>query len=263
MSAPFAQLKRRLAAAAAVALLMTAPAGAQALQQQHHEVLNELKAIRQLLEKLAVPLGRPGAPVPAAAMPVNDRVQLAAVPGTALGRIDAPLTMVEFTDLQCPFCRRFHTMAFEQIKKNYIDTGKLRYISRDLPLPKLHSLAMTAARASRCAADQGRFWEMRHSILLNNAQLTAQSFSTFAQDLGMNVASFGACAADASAFQAEIQKDTDDAALAGITGTPSFVIGRTIATGLDGVRLVGAQPYAVFDTKLKQLLAPPIAIVAK
>lgn len=251
--------RARLAVISAIAVALTMPVGAQSLQQQNQEILNELKAIRQLLEKLAGPLGA-GAPTatPApVAKPVNNNVKLTSIAGTILGRPDAPLTMVEFTDLQCPFCRQFHITAFEQIKKDYIDTGKLRYISRDLPLGNLHPLAMSAARASRCAGDQSKFWEMRHAILINNARLLGDSFAAFAQDLKLNVPAFQACTANTSKFQAEIQKDTADAGLIGITGTPTFVIGRTIATGLDGVRFVGAQPYAAFEARFKELLGAP------
>ena len=242
------------------ALLASSPfLSAQSLSQQNDQILNELKAIRQLLEKLAGPLGQPGAPIPTqAAAPTDDNVKLATVTGPVLGKPDAPLTMVEFTDLQCPFCRQFHVTAYEQIKKDYIDTGKLRYISRDFPLDSIHPFAQGAARASRCAADQGKFWEMRHTILLNNAALTNDVFNTFAQDLKLNVATFKACEATAaSKFQADMQKDLTDAASVGVSGTPTFVIGKTGATGLDGVRIVGAQPYAVFDAKLKELLAKP------
>ena len=164
--------------------------------------------------------------------------------------------MVEFTDLQCPFCRQFHVAAYEQIKKDYIDTGKLRYISRDFPLDSIHPYAQGAARASRCAADQGKFWEMRHTILLNNAALGNDVFATFAQDLKLNVPNFKSCEATAATkFQADLQKDLTDATGVGVSGTPTFVIGRTAAEGLDGTRIVGAQPYAVFEAKFKELLS--------
>jgi protein-disulfide isomerase len=114
---------------------------------------------------------------------------------------------------------------------------------------------MTAARASRCAAEQGKFWEMRHAILSNNDKLAGDSFGTFAQDLKMNAAKFKTCLGDASRFQADIQKDMAEGKFARVTGTPSFVVGRTTATGLDGVLMVGAQPYAAFDEQLKELLA--------
>ena len=164
---------------------------AQSLLQQDDQILSELKAIRQLLEKLAGPLGQqPAGPIPTAAAPADDHVTLANVTGYALGKPDAPLTMVEFTDVQCPFCRQFHVTAYEQIKKDYVDTGKLRYLSRDLPLDSIHPFALGAARAARCAAGQGKFWEMRHTILVNNAALTNDVFDTFAQDLKLNVATF-------------------------------------------------------------------------
>jgi len=251
-------MKRTLSALVALALGFTAPLAAQSLQQQNDQILNELKAIRQLLEKLAGPLGgAPGQPVPTAAapapMPIDDKVKLANVTGYVLGKADAPLTMVEFTDLQCPFCRQFHVTTFEQLKKDYIDTGKLRYVSRDFPLDSIHPYAIAAARAARCAGDQGKFWEMRHTILVNNAALNNDVFATFANDLKLNTSSYKTCAADASKWQSDMQKDLTEGQGAGVSGTPSFVIGRTSATGLDGVRLVGAQPYPVFDAKLKEL----------
>ena len=115
-------LRFRYAASACVALALAfdAPLTAQSLQQQNDQILNELKAIRQLLEKLAGPLGgAPGQPVPTAAapMPVDDKVKLANVTGYVLGKADAPLTMVEFTDLPCPFCRQFYVTAFEQCSR--------------------------------------------------------------------------------------------------------------------------------------------------
>ena len=82
----------------------------------------------------------------------------------SLGRADAPLTIVEFTDYQCPYCRQFQAQTFAQLKKNYIDTGKLRFIVRDLPL-EFHSAARPAAEAAHCAAEQGKFWEMHHALL--------------------------------------------------------------------------------------------------
>src|SRR5471032_2808828 len=218
-------LRASLALAVIGTLLCAGPLSAQSLSQQNDQILQELKAIRQLLEKLAGPLGQPGAPVPtAAAAPADDHVRLAAVTGMVLGKPDAPLTMVEFTDLQCPFCRQFHVTAYEQIKKDYIDTGKLRYISRDFPLDTIHPYAISAARASRCAAEQGRFWEMRHTILVNNAALTNDIFATFAQDLKLNVPNFKTCTADASRLQADLQQDLGDAGGVGVSGTQTFVI---------------------------------------
>jgi len=252
------RLVKFAAAILALGVAWTTPAGAQqSLQQQNEQILNELKAIRQLLERLAGPIGGGGAAPPTAPIPtapVNDNVRLdAPITGMMIGKPDAPLTMIEYTDLQCPFCRQFHITAYEQIKKEWIDTGKLRYLTRDLPIESIHPQAMPAARATRCAGEQGKFWEMRHSILLNNARLTNDAFGTFATDLKLNMGAFGKCYADPTRFQAEIAKDMAEAATAGISATPSFVIGRTTAGAMDGVRFIGAQPYAAFDAKLKEL----------
>ena len=93
--------------------------------------------------------------------------------------------MVEFTDLQCPFCRQFAITSFDEIKKNWIDTGKLRYISRDFPLD-FHAQAMPAARAARCAGEQGKFWEMRLALVRNANLLTADYIKKTAADLKLD-----------------------------------------------------------------------------
>ena len=129
------------------------PSGDGMSQQLGEAILSELRQIRALLEK------QQSAAVVAPA-PETAKVSGA---GFSIGREDAPLTLVEFTDYQCPFCRQFNTGVYERLKKDYIDTGKLRFISRDLPL-EIHSDAMTAAAASRCAGDQNKFWEMREDL---------------------------------------------------------------------------------------------------
>ena len=221
-------------------------APAPTLERQNQQILDELKAIRQLLEKLAAQ--------PAPAPEADVKVALKAEPGDyAMGKADAPLTMVEFTDLECPFCRRFHVETFDRIKRAYIDTGKLRYVSRDFPLP-FHPQAEAAAKAARCAGEQNKFWEMRHAILMNNAKLAADSFTTFAQDLQLNTSAFAACVADTARHTAALQADRASASIAGVNGTPGFVLGRTRAGGVDGIRIVGAQPFDVFDAHIKQAL---------
>ena len=162
-----------IALTAALAFAMTGGLGAQGIsQQQADEILKELRAIRQLLQRM-VQQPPPAAAQPAAP-PADEKVTLANVGGFMLGRPDAPLTLVEFTDLQCPFCSRFSSTTFDQIKKTYIDTGKVRFISKDFPLD-MHPEAMRAARACRCAADQKKFWEMR-SVLLRNASKLSPDF---------------------------------------------------------------------------------------
>ena len=243
---------RRVVVVALAVVLVAALGGAvsaQSPQQTNQAVLDELRQIRQLLERLA------GAPSRAAVPEANRRVELSTVGGHMIGKPDAPLTMVEFTDLQCPFCRHFYMTTFEHVKTAYIDTHKLRYFSRDVPLEAIHPLAMSAARAARCAGAQGRFWEMRHAILMNNAALTLDTFISQAEALQLDPSRFSGCFSDASAFQKEIRQDLSDAERAGVTGTPSFVLGRTSGDTLDGVLMIGAQPFEAFDAQLKALLA--------
>lgn len=216
-------------------------------REQANEIIQELRDIKTLLQRMAVP--QPAAPQ---GPPPSQTVTLPSIAGYMLGSPTAPVTMVEFTDLQCPFCRQFHMTAFEQIQKTYIDTGKVRYISLDFPL-SIHPFAMPAAEAEQCAGAQGQFWQMRHTIFLNNAALTPASFETFATELKLDLPKFNACVA-ANTYAAQIAKDQQEGAAAGVSGTPSFVIGRTSARGLTGVRMVGAQPFAVFDAQIRAVL---------
>ena len=245
-----------LATAGAVLVLTTAPfaqappaqapqAPALTPQQQSEEMLKELRAIRMLLEKLTTPQPA-GPPQPQVGRVTN-------LAGYVLGRPDAPLTMVEFTDLQCPFCRQFILTSFDEIKKNWIDTGKLRYISRDVPLD-FHAQAMPAARAARCAGEQGKFWEMRLGLMRNANLLTPDFITKTAGDLKLEAKAFAACAASTK-YDAEIQAETAEGTRLGVGGTPTFVMGRTTATAVEGPMMVGALPYAQFDAKLKALLA--------
>ena len=213
-------------------------------QQQSEEMLKELRAIRMLLEKLTTP--QPAGP------PQPQTGRVTNLTGFALGRPDAPLTMVEFTDLQCPFCRQFILTSFDEIRKNWIDTGKLRYISRDFPLD-FHAQAMPAARAARCAGEQGKFWEMRLGLMRNANLLTPDFITKTAGGLKLESKAFAACAASTK-YDVEIQAEMSEGAKLGVGGTPTFVIGRTTAAAVEGPMMVGALPYAQFDAKLKALL---------
>lgn len=186
-------------------------------------------------------------------------VRVADLSGYALGSADAPLTMIEFADLQCPICRMFHMTVFDRLKREYIDTGKLRFVSRDAPIETAHPLAMRAAIAARCAGYQEKFWEMRHVILLNNPQLTPGVFDAFARNLKLDAPAFAACMANPSQAVAEIERDRRDVEAVHLYATPSFLIGRATASGLEAPLMSGAPTYQVLDAKLKALLAesPP------
>jgi protein-disulfide isomerase len=211
---------------------------------QADSILVELRAIRALLSR---PAGTAPTPAP------DRRVTLPPMKGQELGRTDAPVTVVEFTDYQCPYCRQFHTQTFDSFKRDWIDTGKVHFITRDLPLD-FHANAMAAASAARCAGDQGKFWELRNAMILNSDQLDGPSIDRYARELGVDTTRFGACQ-HGDSHGVDIRRDLAMAKTAEITGTPTFVIGRTTAGGIDGVVVVGALPYSEFDKRLKQALA--------
>jgi len=226
------------------------PPAAPALTQQqvNEEILKELRAIRMQLEKMSTL--QPAAPQPQAP-PQPTSATITNLKGYLMGKPDAPLTMVEFTDLQCPFCRQYVTTTFDEIKKNWIDTGKLRYISRDFPLD-FHPFALPAARAARCAGEQGKFWEMRMNLMRNANLLSADYITKTAADLKLNTKAFAECTASTK-YDAEIQAETQEGAKIGVGGTPTFVLGKTTPNAVDGPMIVGALPYATFDAKLKEL----------
>jgi protein-disulfide isomerase len=219
--------------------------------QQADAILNELKAIHRLL--LNPPATKAAAAAPAAPAP-NEKVKMSVGTGWySMGRDDAPVTMVEFTDYQCPFCRKFESDSFAKLKTEYIDTGKVRFVSRDLPLD-FHPNAPGAAMAARCAGEQHKFWEMRDAMMLDTAtDLGPASILKYGEKTKLDMPAFSACLSDKKYTEA-IKKDTADAGALGISGTPSFVIGKTDKTEIAGVRIVGAVPYTVFDSAIKDAL---------
>jgi protein-disulfide isomerase len=216
-------------------------------RDQADEILKELKAIHQLLER------QQSAAVQPPSAPTSDKVKMSVGAGWySMGRDDAPVTVVEFADYQCPFCRKFQSETFVELKKNYIDTGKVRFVSRDLPLD-FHANAPGAAMAARCAGEQGKYWQMRDTMLVSSADLSPDSLLRYGKQINLDITAFSACLNDKK-YAAAIQKDVADANTLGISGTPSFVVGKTAEDQINGVRIVGALPYSAFDTAIKNQL---------
>jgi protein-disulfide isomerase len=221
-------------------------------RDQADAILNELKSIHQLLQNQ--PAARTAAAAPAAPAPY-EKVKMSVGTGWySMGREDAPVTMVEFTDYQCPFCRKFETDSFAKLKTEYIDTGKVRFISRDLPLD-FHPNAPGAAIAARCAGEQNKFWEMRDAMMLDTAtDLGPDALVKYGQKTNLDMTAYNACLKEKK-FTEAIKKDAADAGALGISGTPSFVIGKSDKTEIAGVRIVGAVPLSVFDSTIKEMLS--------
>ncbi len=231
---------------AALPLALLLPLGAAdkgITRQQADDILKELRQIRELLEKQGSP-GPSGQQITKANISIEGAY--------TMGSKDAPLTMVEFTDFQCPFCQRFHVQTFAELKKNYIDTGTLRFVSRDLPLD-FHPNALQAAQAGRCAGEQGQFWAMRDRMNSNPDKLDMTSLAEYALGLKLNINNFRACI-ESGKYKTAIRSDSQTAEKIGANGTPSFVLGKSTPDGVDGELIIGAMPYEAFDQKIKALV---------
>jgi len=223
----------------------------EALAQGQQEILRRIAAIRAGLRPRPAP-----APAPAPAGPeVRDRVfDLGANP--VRGSSAARLTLVEFTDYQCPFCARHVRETQPQIEKAYVETGKLRYATLDLPLERIHDLAFKAAEATHCAEQQGRYWEMHDRLFEHQEAL--EPWSDHAAALGLDATLFDGCLASGR-FANAVKRDMAEAAKIGFDGTPSFLLAVTDPndpTKVKGLTSIeGAQPFATFEAAIDEALA--------
>lgn len=173
----------------------------------------------------------------------------------------AKVAIVEFSDYECPFCKKFHQETFDQIVKNYVDTGKAIIVYRDFPLSFHEPAASTDASAANCVQEISgniKYFEMMRQIFdrggLNGVGISKEKFIGFGEEIGTDKNEFAKCL-DADKFQEEIQKDLADGQTAGIDGTPGFVIGKLSFTGeVSGELISGAQPFSVFQEVIERQL---------
>jgi len=163
--------------------------------------------------------------------------------GFAQGEKNAPVTIIEFSDFQCPFCKAV-VPTVHQIMKQY--SGKVRWIFRDFPIASLHPLAPKAHEAARCAAEQGKFWEYHDALFQRSPQLTVPELKQYARDMKLNGEAFDRCL-DSGKHQAAIAADIEEGQRLGVNGTPAFFI--------NGRSLVGSQPAAAFQQLIDSELA--------
>jgi protein-disulfide isomerase len=230
--------------------------------------LNELKreiealkagqnAIQKDLQTLIETLKPRQAPTVAAG-PTPENPTIVSIEGGATkGNKDAKVTLVEFTDYQCPFCSRYFRDTMPQIDNDYVKTGKIQYVLREFPLESIHPLAFKAAEAANCSGEQGKYWEMHDRLFANQNALAAQQLPGHADAVGLDGQKFKTCL-DSGKYAAKLRKDLADAQKAGATGTPTFFIGLTDPKGseIKAVRkIVGAQNYAAFKDAIDTLLA--------
>ncbi len=230
---------------------------------------DDLKALRQEIESLKAGIGAvqrdlqdiktllqgraAGGPPPPV---VPDSTELSVANAFSKGGDGARLVLVEFSDFQCPFCGRHVKQTMPQIERDYVDTGKLRYVVRNLPLESIHPDALRAAEAAECAGDQGKYWQMHEKLFGNQQALGAPELVRYAKEAGAEAATFQKCL-ETAPHQGKIRQDLADAQAAGITGTPTFFLGFAEPGGKVKVarRISGAQPYPVFKGAIDALLA--------
>lgn len=192
--------------------------------------------------------------------PQRDLNQVSTDDDSVLGDKNAPLTIVEFSDYECPFCKRSFDQVTPELKKNYIDTGKVKLVYRDFPL-SFHANAHKEAEAAECArsqSDDAAYFKFHDQIFTrtasNGAGLALSQLPIIARDLSLNVSQFQQCL-DSGKFIDEVDKDIADGIAAGVSGTPSWFIGQSSKNGVIHSRLiVGAQPFSAFKTIIDEEL---------
>jgi protein-disulfide isomerase len=165
-----------------------------------------------------------------------------------MGDKDAPVTVIEFSDYQCPFCGKFYSNVMPSLIEKYVKTGKVRFVYRDFPL-SFHPLAQPAANATECAREQGgdeMYFKFHDQVFTNQPSLSLENLKKWGKDLGLDTAKFNACI-DENRYAKEIEKDAADGQAAGVSGTPAtFVNGRLVS---------GAVPFSVFEKAIEEELA--------
>jgi len=165
----------------------------------------------------------------------------------SLGPDNAKIVIVEFSDFQCPYCRRFHDDTYQALLNAY--PGQIRFVYRNLPLPpNMHPEAMSAAVASLCANDQNAYWDY-HEKLFSSETLGEETYIQYATDLGLNVEEFTACLSSGK-HDDFIQKDMDFSSSLGVQSTPTFFV--------NGLAVIGAQPLSSFTQLIDKELAGEI-----
>ena len=214
--------------------------GQEALQQDITKILEILEEVRPQKPKPFEPLS----------------VSLDGVPFK--GDPNAKVTIVEFTDYQCPFCSRHTTQTLPQLLKEYVETGKVRYYLREFPLKSIHPQAAKAAEAAQCAKDQGKYWEMHDVLFQNQRRLSDLDLLGYAEKLTLEPSAFRECL-NSGKYTARVDADLQAGMAGGVAGTPSFFLGLTDPNDDSKIMatefLRGAQPYAAFKNSLDKLLA--------
>ncbi len=193
------------------------------------------------------PGANPQAPAPPAqpqASPTPTRIQVSVDDDPARGPEDAPIVMIEFSDYECPFCKKWRVEVYDILFEQYGDV--VRFVYRDFPIQSIHPEAVPAAVAANCAGEQGKYWEFHDLLFLGGRKLGRETYIAYAEELGLDMEAFIPCL-DSEEQRQEVLADFNDGVRLGVRGTPTFFI--------NGIPVVGAQPFPVFQNIIEQELA--------
>ena len=221
------------------------------LQEGQNAIRRDLAVIKRLLKR------RSESRV-SAQTPQFRSLDLTIAGSPTLGEENAKVTLIEFTDYQCPYCRRYNLQTKPQLMKGYVEAGKLKYVLREFPIERIHPKAFKAAEAALCAGDQGSYWDMNALFFRNQKRLRPEDLVRHAETLGLDMAGFRDCL-DGGKYTQRVRDDLRDGTAAGVRGTPSFFLGLTDPDDPSKIKatkfLRGAQPYLVFKQAIDALIA--------
>jgi protein-disulfide isomerase len=244
----------------AFTLIITGPS---AFAEDNADLRNEIDALKKgqsLMQKDLAEIKKlikaiPSAPKRKARPPFKPQ-DLGVEGAPFLGSADAPVTIVEFTDYQCPFCKRHTKGTMTQVVKDYVDAGKVKYVLREFPLKSIHPEAYKLSQAALCAGDQGKYWEM-HDKFFSVRKASPSTIDADAEALGLDITTFKECY-DSGKYAKTVDQDIKDGSKLGVRGTPSFFFGKT--DGSSKIRassmLRGAQGFPQFKKEIEKLLNP-------
>jgi protein-disulfide isomerase len=253
-------MKRKIArftltlGAAALAVL-----GQQAFAQTNGDLKKEIESIRasQKAMQKDIKIIRD---ILSGKQPPLENVVLTLDGAPVVGQKDAKVTLVEFSDYQCPFCGRYFSTTETQVMDEYVKTGKVKYYFRDFPLEQIHPNALKAAEAAHCAGDQNKFWEMHDRLFKNQQALDAKELPGHATVLGLDVPKFQQCL-DTGKYTPVAKKSIEEGSKYNVRGTPGFFLGLSDPKDPSKLKAVtfinGAQPFTAFKDAIEKLLNPP------
>lgn len=223
--------------------------------------LNVQKNENIAVQAALIPSQKPGQPQAAVQPDPTTPVKVDISGNPVLGDKNAKLTLVEFSDYECPFCKKSFEEVLPSLKKNYIDTGKVRLIYKNLPL-SFHQNSAKESEAALCAQDQGgdvAFYQYHDQIFTKTTSggtgIALDQLPGLAKEIGLNVTQFQKCL-DSGKFKAQVDKDVAEAGKVGASGTPTWFLGKnTSSSSVEGTIIVGAQPFSVFKQAIDQQLS--------